>query len=174
MPVSAGRFSSMKTNSLFALGVRICAFMIFWLILDGARPAGILIGLPAAAIAGVISLRLIPPSRIRPRWTALLSLGGHFLLGSIVAGVDVALRAFHPRMPLRTGFVTYSCRLPAGLRRDFFLAMASLMPGSLPIEEDANGRIVLHCLDTSQPLAEQLADHEARLIRAIGEEASDA
>jgi multicomponent Na+:H+ antiporter subunit E len=164
----------MKTNSLFALGVRICAFTIFWLTLDGAQPAAILFALPAAAIAGVISLGLIPPSRIRLRWTALLSLGGHFLLGSIVAGVDVALRAFHPRMPLRTGFVTCSCRLPAGLRRDFFLAMASLMPGSLPIEEDANGRIVLHCLDTSQPLAEQLADHEARLIRAIGEEASDA
>jgi multicomponent Na+:H+ antiporter subunit E len=105
---------------------------------------------------------------------ALLSLGWHFLWSSVVAGVDVSIRAFHPRLPLHTGFVICECGIPAGLRRDLFLGVASLMPGSLPIGEDAHGRIVLHCLDTGQPLAAQMADHEARLVRALGGNKSDA
>jgi hypothetical protein len=52
--------------------------------------------------------------------------------------------------------------------------MSSLMPGSLPVAEDEDGRIVLHCLDTEQTLAEQMTDHEARLVRALGGNADDA
>ena len=145
-----------------------------WLVLDGVKLAGLLIGLPAAALAAWVSIRLFPPSRTRPRLPGLLSLGWHFLWNSIVAGVDVAIRAFHPRLPLHTGFVTCECRIPAGSRRDLFLSMSSLMPGSLPVAEDEDGRIVLHCLDTEQPLAGQMADHEARLVRALGGNADDA
>lgn len=142
--------------------------------LDGLKPAGLLIGLPAAALAAWVSIRLLPPSRSRPRLSGLLSLGLHFLWNSIVAGVDVAIRAFHPRLPLRAGFVTCECGIPAGSRRDLFLGMSSLMPGSLPVAEDQDGRIVLHCLDTEQPLAEEMADHEARMLRALGGNAADA
>ena len=91
-----------------------------------------------------------------------------------MAGMDVAIRAFHPRLPLRTGFVTCECGIPAGSRRDLFLGMGSLMPGTLPVAEDEDGRVVLHCLDTGQPLAGQMADHEARLVRALGGNAADA
>ena len=156
------------------MSIRFPAFLIFWLVLDGVKPAGLLIGLPAAALAAWISLLLLPPSRSRPRLVALLSLGWHFLWSSVVAGVDVAIRAFHPRLPLRTGFVTCECGIPTGSRRDLFLGMGSLMPGSLPVAEDADGRIVLHCLDTEQPLAGQMADHEARLMRALGGSTTDA
>ena len=164
----------MKRNSLSALSVRFSVFLILWLILDGAKLAGMVIGLPAAALATVISIRLFPPCGSRPRVMALLSLGWHFLWSSVVAGVDVAIRAFHPRLPLHTGFISCKCDIPAGSRRDFFLGMASLMPGSLPVGEDAQGRIVLHCLDTEQPLARQMAEQEARVVRALGGEASDA
>jgi len=47
------------------------------------------------------------------------------------------------------------------------------MPGTLPVAEE-DGRIVLHCLDTQQPVAKQTADHEARLVRALGGNAEDA
>ena len=97
----------------------------------------------------------------------LALLGRHFIWGSIVAGVDVARRAFHPRLPLRPGFVTYTCRVPAGTTRDLFLAMTSLMPGSLPTDVDERGVLLMHCLDTDQPLADQMADTEARLLRAL-------
>ena len=153
--------------------VRFVIFVALWLVLDGVKPAGLLIGLPAAALAASTSLLLLPPSRSRPRLMARLSLGGHFLWSSVVAGVDVAIRAFHPRLPLRTGFVTCECGIPTGSRRDLFLSMSSLMPGTLPVAEK-DGRIVLHCLDTRQPVAGQMADHEARLVRALGGNAEDA
>ena len=163
----------MKKTSLPAWSSRFSAFLILWLVLDGVKPAGLFIGLPAAALAAWISVRLLPPSRSRPRLMALLSLGWHFLWSSVVAGVDVAIRAFHPRLPLRTGFVTCECRIPPGSRRDLFLSMGSLMPGTLPVAEE-DGRIVLHCLDTEQPVAKQTADHEARLVRALGGNAANA
>jgi multicomponent Na+:H+ antiporter subunit E len=103
-----------------------------------------------------------------------LLLGLHFIWGSIVAGVDVAWRAFHPRLPLRPGFVTYACRIPAGTVRDLFLAMTSLMPGSLPTDVDERGVLLMHSLDTEQPLADQMADNEARLLRALEERTADA
>lgn len=164
----------MRKTSLPALSVRFSAFLILWLVLDGLKATGLLIGLPAAALVAWISLQLLPPSRGRPRFVALLSLGGHFLWSSVVAGVDVAIRAFHPRLPLHTGFVTCDCGIPAGSRRDLFLGMASLMPGSLPLGEDRDGRILLHCLDTEQPVARQMADHEARLVEALGGNATNA
>ncbi|MGA7391128.1 MAG: Na+/H+ antiporter subunit E [Terrimicrobiaceae bacterium] len=153
--------------------VRFGIFVALWLVLDGAKPAGLLIGLPAAALAAWISLLLLRPTQSHPRLIPMLSLGCHFLWSSVVAGVDVAIRAFHPRLPLRTGFVTCECRIPTGSRRDLFLNMGSLMPGTLPVAEE-DGRIVLHCLDTEQPVAGQMADHEARLVRALGGSAADA
>jgi multicomponent Na+:H+ antiporter subunit E len=164
----------MKKTPLPALSIRFSAFLILWLVLDGVNLGGLLIGLPAAALAAWISIHLLSPSPGRPRLIALLSMGWHFLWSSVMAGVDVAIRAFHPQLPLRAGFVTCECGIPAGSRRDLFLAMGSLMPGSLPVAEDGDGRIVLHCLDTGQPQAEQMADHEARLVRALGGSAADA
>ena len=157
-----------------ALRIRFFAFLILWLVFDGPKAAGLLLGLPSAALATWISIQLLPPSRRRRRLMALLSLGWHFLWSSVVAGVDVAVRAFHPRLPLRTGFVSCHCAIAAGSRRDLFLGMASLMPGSLPVGEEEDGRIVLHCLDTDQPLARQMADHETRLVRALGSDGTNA
>lgn len=157
-----------STNPNLRVTARFFIYLVLWLVLDEGKLAGLVIGLPAAALAAWLSLRLLPPSRLRLSLRASVSLGCHFVWSSIVAGVDVALRAFHPKLPLRTGFVTCECRIPAGARRDFFLGLSSLMPGSLPVEESEGGRIVLHCLDTEQPQAAQLADNEARLRRAWG------
>jgi multicomponent Na+:H+ antiporter subunit E len=154
--------------------LRLAVFLGIWIVLDGTDPAGLLVGLAAAAAATWTSLRLLPPFSGRLRIFSLALLGLHFVWGSIVAGVDVAWRAFHPRLPLRPGFVTYACRIPAGTVRDLFLAMTSLMPGSLPTDVDERGVLLMHSLDTEQPLADQMADNEARLLRALEERTADA
>ncbi|MGC2579957.1 MAG: hypothetical protein WA376_20500, partial [Terrimicrobiaceae bacterium] len=59
--------------------VRFGIFVALWLVLDGAKPAGLLIGLPAAALAAWISLLLLRPTRSHPRLMSMLSLGCHFL-----------------------------------------------------------------------------------------------
>jgi len=48
--------------------------------------------------------------------------------------------------------------------------MASLLPGTLPTGLDETGAVVVHCLDTEQPVAAQMAAEEALLIRALGAE----
>jgi multicomponent Na+:H+ antiporter subunit E len=46
--------------------------------------------------------------------------------------------------------------------------MTSQMPGTIPSGTEASGAIAYHCLDASQPVAEQLAEEESRLIMALG------
>jgi multicomponent Na+:H+ antiporter subunit E len=36
----------------------------------------------------------------------------------------------------------------------------SLQPGTLPVSVEASGDLLVHCLDTSQPVADQLASEE--------------
>lgn len=148
--------------------VRFGIGLAFWLVMDGGKPAGLIIGLPSAALAAWVSVKLLPPGGLRPRWGAMAVLVWCSLRDAVVAGVDVAVRVFHPRLPLRTGFVKVTCGIPAGPRRDLLLAIGGLMPGSLPVEESPGGEILLHCLDTSQPVAAQMAEQEARLQRALG------
>jgi multicomponent Na+:H+ antiporter subunit E len=135
-------------------------------VFDGVKPAGLGIGLIAAALATWTSRLLIPAWPWRVRIIPLLSLAAHFVWSSIVAAVEVARMAFRPRLALQPGFVTCPCGIPAGPARDFFLSMVSLMPGSAPVgEEGANG-IVMHCLDVTQPVAAQMADNEKRFRQA--------
>jgi len=147
--------------------IRFVIFLLLWCVLDGVKPAGLAVGVVAAALATWTSLRLWPRSPLRVRFFPLLSLGRHFIWSSVVAGVEVARCAFRPRLGLRPGLVTCDCGIAPGPTRNLFLSMVSLMPGSVPVA-DVDGRIVMHCLDVDQPVAAQMADNEARLVRALG------
>jgi multicomponent Na+:H+ antiporter subunit E len=59
-------------------------------------------------------------------------------------------------------------RSAAGVRRNTFTTLMSLLPGTVPVGEDRDGVLVIHCLDTRQPVAAQLAAEEAMLIQVIG------
>lgn len=137
--------------------------------MDGGKPAGLVVGLPAAALAAWLSGKLLPVGGGCWRAAGLLALAWYFLRNSVVAGVDVALRVFRPHMRLSPGFEEVDCSFPEGARRDLHLAMGSLLPGSLPVEERESGRVMFHCLDTAQPLAAQMARQEEMLNRALGE-----
>jgi multicomponent Na+:H+ antiporter subunit E len=52
--------------------------------------------------------------------------------------------------------------------RNAFCTITSLLPGTLPSGSDESGAVVVHCLDITQPVAEQLAREEALLERALG------
>lgn len=95
-------------------GWRLPAFLGLWLILFGADPAGLPVGIAAAIAATWTSLHLLPPggSRSSPKAVARLAL--RFLYQSVVAGIDVALRALDPRLPLRPGFRSRCARCCSG------------------------------------------------------------
>ena len=151
-----------------AVLLRAGGFLALWLVLAGVSVAD----LPAAAVAVVaatwVSLRLSPPVRPRISLPDLAMLILRFPGQSLLAGIDVAMRVFDPRLPLNVDTIPYTPRLPEGPARDAFTAYASLMPGTVPVTADAGGDILIHCLDVTQPVAQQMAQEEDRFIRMLG------
>lgn len=146
---------------------RGAAFYILWILLmQSAKPADLAFGAFAAVAATWTSLRLLPPEAGRLRFAVLLALLPHFLWESVVAAVDVARRALAPRMPLNPGYVTCPLGFPAGLARNTFSTITSLLPGTVPAGE-VDGALVYHCLDVAQPVVEQLHEEERLLARAL-------
>ena len=148
-----------------AAAVRGIGFLLLWLVLFGANAGALPVGVAAAVLATWTSLALLPPGRARVSIPALLRLGLRFVSQSVLAGIDVARRAFDPTLPLHLGFVKYEMRLPAGLLRSAFTALTSLVPGTVPSGTDSEGRLIVHCLDIAQPVSAQMRDDEALLGR---------
>jgi multicomponent Na+:H+ antiporter subunit E len=149
-----------------ALLVRGLGFLALWIVLMGWVPEQLVFGVATVAAAAWASIRLLPSGTLRIRPWALLALVPRFLWQSVVAGVDVARRAFDPRLPLALGFVVYHPRVPPGVARNVFTSYTSLLPGTVPCGDDEGG-VIYHCLDIGQPVLEQLSAEEARLTRAI-------
>jgi multicomponent Na+:H+ antiporter subunit E len=153
-----------------AILIRGAGYFLLWLIMAGGQPADIAPGLGAAALATWISLVLLPPdpalARIRP--LAVLRLAVRFIWTSVVAGLDIARRAFSPSLPLKPGYHHYPVALPPGTSRNLFMSVTSLMPGTLPAGSDESGRLIYHCLDVDQPVLQELGQEEAQLVAALG------
>ena len=147
---------------------RAAGFFGFWLVLTGADAGDLAAGLVAAVAATWTSLRLIPAQQWNLRPIKLAKFVLHFLHQSIAAGIDVAWRALDPRLGLRPGFVVYQAQLPPGTTREAFCAIMSLLPGTLPCGPAEGNGLTIHCLDVTQPVAEQLAVEEALCMQAVG------
>jgi multicomponent Na+:H+ antiporter subunit E len=138
-----------------------------WIVVDqSAKPANLLVGALATIAATWVSLKLLPPAGGRVRLGLLLALLPRFLWQSLLAGVDVARRVFAPRLRLAPGFVDYPVRLPRGPARNAFELISSLMPGSVA-SGGTETQIEYHCLDSGQPLVEQLAAEERVYAAAL-------
>jgi multicomponent Na+:H+ antiporter subunit E len=141
--------------------------MLLWLLLLPSAGSGdLMLGLLAASTATFVSLRLMPPTCGCLNFGSLLLLLPHFLWESVLAGIDVARRVFHPRLPLHPGFVQCPLGFPPGYARNTFATITSLLPGSLPADE-TEGVLVYHCLDDTSPVVEQLWKEERLLARAL-------
>ena len=149
-----------------ALWRGVAFFLLWMLLMQSTKPSDLVVGLLTCFGATSISLRLMPPASGCVLFGNLITLLPHFLWESVLAGVDVARRALHPRMPLSPGFV--SCRLsfPPGFARNTFATITSLLPGSVSAGE-ADGELVYHCLDDASPVIEQIWKEERLLARAL-------
>jgi multicomponent Na+:H+ antiporter subunit E len=164
-----GGFIASARNAL----PRVAGFFVFWLILCGTKPADLVVGALTAIAATWVSLLLLPAGEWSLSVVALARLMLRFPLQSITAGIDVAWRAFDPRLPLRPGFVVYRSRLAPGTARNAFTTLTSLLPGTLPCGFDVRGDLVIHCLDVDQPVIEQLGAEEVLLLEVLGGGRSD-
>ncbi|MCX5514691.1 sodium:proton antiporter [Kaistia algarum] len=149
---------------------RAFALLLIWIILTRGSLKDLPVGLIAVAVAAFVSVRIRPTSQVTLRLIPTLTYVGIFLRQSVVAGFDVARRAFDPKLPLKTGFIEFSPSLPAGMERTLFADLSSMAPGTLPVEERPDGTLLVHCLDTDTDVAAQLAADEGRLAAALGRE----
>jgi multicomponent Na+:H+ antiporter subunit E len=145
--------------------LRTAGYLLLWLVLVGGTE-NLLFGVATSVVAAALSLRLLPRGELRLRPVKLLSITLHFLWQSVRAGIDVAWRAFHPRLPLAPGIVIYRPELPPGTARTLFTSYTSLLPGTVPCG-DEDGTVVYHCLDMTQPNADLLAAEEEWLRDAF-------
>jgi multicomponent Na+:H+ antiporter subunit E len=147
--------------------VRGAGLLAFWVVLIGGGPGDLVAGLLTAGAATWVSIRLLPAGNVRLYPVALGVLALRFGWQSVVAGWDVARRAFDPRLPMRPGFASYPVRLPPGPARNIFTMITSLLPGTVPAGDDGDA-VLYHCLDTEQPVLSQLAAEETVLTPVLG------
>lgn len=95
-------------------------------------------------LAVVASTLLLPPLPFL--WHEFLRFAPFFLLRSLLGGVDVSWRAFHPDMPIAPDLIEYGLRIPPGLPRVFMVNTVSLLPGTLSAELDRDV-LKVHVLD---------------------------
>jgi multicomponent Na+:H+ antiporter subunit E len=164
-PAPAAEVDSNATRSA-ALSRGVSFFLLWMLLMQSMKSADLAVGALTCVGATWTSLRLMPPASGRMHFRRLLSLLPHFLWESVLAGVDVARRTLHPRMPLSPGFVSCPLSFPPGLARNIFGTITSLMPGSVSAGE-SEGELVYHCLDDTSPVVEQLWKEERLLASAL-------
>jgi len=144
-----------------SLLVRGGILLLLWWILTEGKLEDPLFILCAVALALAASYRLCPLGAWR--WWPLAVIGflPYFLWNSLLGGMDVALRAFRPSMPLNPEIFEFPLRVPE--KPALLLVWTiSLLPGtaSVYLEKD---KLYVHVLDSKLPVIEKLRDLERRL-----------
>lgn len=141
----------------FAIHLFVLAAL--WTLFTGARFDSWIIGLPVVVAAAVTAVRLSPYPTWRGSIRGLLRFGPHFVVSSILGGVDVAWRSLHPQLPIHPQLFEYQLRIPTGAARTFFISIVSLLPGT--VSADVHGdQLLIHVLDSRGRVQEQLATLE--------------
>lgn len=139
---------------------RALLFSLLWWALTDGTAGSWWIGAPAVASAVIVSIALVPPLGLV--WREVMGFVPFFLLHSLKGGMDVAWRAFHPRMPITPELIEYPLRLPPGLPRVVLANTVSLLPGTLSAE--LGGRVLkVHVLDSLGDFLAELGALEKRV-----------
>src|SRR5690606_30734280 len=105
------------------------------------------------------------PGGVPLRFGPLAALFPRFAWQSLIGGIDVARRAFHPRLPIRPGRLRIAVELPEGGR----VALGgelSLMPGTLAAGCDGD-HLLVHVLDLDQDIESAVREEERRVRGTI-------
>lgn len=151
-----------------AIFSRSCLFLLLWVVLIGNSLINLAVGLLVAASATWVSLQLLPPQHRQWHYAALAKLLIRFAQESTLGGWDVARRALTWPLNLRPGFIAYPLRLPSATACNTFSAFTSVLPGTLPTGSDTNHVLIYHCLDVTQPVAQQLDIDQALMMDILG------
>lgn len=134
---------------------------LLWIVLTGGAASSWIVGVPAITAALLLSRNAAAPGRIS--LAGALRFAGFFLCATVRGGLDVAGRVSAPRLRIAPGLVHYRWRLPAtSPARMVFALCVSLLPGTL-VARLGNDVVLVHALDATAPVADQLAALEERV-----------
>lgn len=153
-----------KTNS-FSLIFRLGTFLLIWWFLTNGMVSSWWFGVPAVLLALISSITLLPPMRLV--WYECIKFIPFFLKNSLIGGIDVGWRAFHPRLPIAPAIIEYTLRLPHGLSQVFMANAVNLLPGTLSAALDDN-TLKVHVLDSQKDFIGELEDVEQHVARIFG------
>lgn len=142
---------------------RLGVFAALWWVLTAGDVDSWRVGVPGVLLA-VLSSR--PRRRGRIRLLGLAAFVPFFLWRSLVASVDVAWRALHPRMPIDPDLLDYRLRVPDGPGRLLFASAINLLPGTVSAEIEGD-RLRVHVIDRGQPQDALLEDLELRVAAIL-------
>lgn len=133
--------------------------LIWWMLTDGAMDSW-QVGAAMVLFSTLVSVLMLPPFF----WslTGIVAFVPFFLWHSLRGGVDVAKRAFHPKLPIAPEILKYPLQLPPGLPRVFMANIVSLLPGTLSAELGENC-LHVHVLDERKDFLSELEKVEQRV-----------
>jgi len=161
----------MIAQLLAFLGRFVVLGVIWWMLTEG-RGDALMFGLCCAAAAAYVPQVIEDPRDVSPRRSPLPTvlrlplLIPFFFWQSLRGGVDVALRAFKPRLPLAPAIIDYRLRLPNGPAPVMMASLVSLMPGTLAMISGT--RLRVHVLDKTAEHHEALERLERLVARVFG------
>jgi multicomponent Na+:H+ antiporter subunit E len=151
-----------------ALLGRTLLFSGLWWVLVEDYPGSWWFGLPMALLAALTSIAFRRPQEKHWSLPGFLQFLPFFLWQSLRGGIDVAGRAFHPRLPLAPGFLELMLHLPPGPARVFLADTLSLLPGTCSVDLDQRGNLRIHALDTASFKEADVRQVEARVAALFG------
>ncbi len=127
-------------------------YAVFWLILTRGRGEAWIIGAYTVLLATVVATQVAPGQRWHWSVRGFLRFASYFMRHSVSAGVDVAWRSVHPRLPIHPALIAYDLRLPTGT-----------------VSAELEGDVLrVHVIDREQPVRAQLARLEERVWQLFG------
>ena len=146
---------------------RAAILTVVWLIVSLGDTSSLVIGAPLALISAALWTALQPTVLFPVSPGGLVRFVGFFGVQSVLGGVDVALRALSPRMPLKPACIMYPLRITGTGPRVFFANTISLLPGTLSARV-YDDELEIHVLDRTKPVIEELARVEDRVADLFG------
>jgi multicomponent Na+:H+ antiporter subunit E len=136
------------------------------MVLAGGRMDSWLLGMPAIALASLISMI---GHYDKNGWFSIsggIGFVGFFLKASLISGFDVVRRAFHPRNMLDPDLIEYRLSLSTEAARIFMADIISLLPGTLSTQL-SDETLTIHVLDKSMPVRAELKALEMRVAAML-------
>jgi multicomponent Na+:H+ antiporter subunit E len=155
------------TYPLKGFFLRLISFIIAWWAFTESDGRDAYVGAVVVLLATLISLYILPPHAWKWNVRAWFAFIPYFLGQSFLGGLDVARRAFQPRLPIQPEIKQYPLRLPPGLPAVVLAWTVSLLPGTASIE--LNGKeLLVHVLNDDATFHNTMRQLEERVARLFG------